>query len=119
MKLLYLYHVPLFPDCKCQWGLFRDRNITMRKPVRFLTGVTDLSEKGIVTEYDGSTELNWWRKGSVCDKVKGQDSSTLPPQVRRKEEETMHLAKEIFKRLRCSALGILNLGRDFRVRSGR
>ena len=25
-------------DCKCQWGLFRDRNVTMRKPSMFMTG---------------------------------------------------------------------------------
>ena len=27
-----------FVDCKCNWGLFRDRNITMRKQVRIHTG---------------------------------------------------------------------------------
>ena len=27
-----------FVDCKCNWGLFRDRNITMRKPIRIFSG---------------------------------------------------------------------------------
>ena len=30
-----------FVDCRCNWGLFRDRNITMRKPVRIHTGEGD------------------------------------------------------------------------------
>jgi hypothetical protein len=30
-----------FVDCKCNWGLFRDRNITMRKQVRIHTGEGD------------------------------------------------------------------------------
>ncbi len=68
-----------FVDCKCNWGLFRDRNITMRKPLRIFNGQTDLGMKGVVEKYDGKTTLGWWKKGSVCDKVKGQDSSTLPP----------------------------------------
>ena len=38
-----------FVDCKCNWGLFRDRNITMRKPLRIETGENDLSLKGIPT----------------------------------------------------------------------
>jgi len=69
-----------YKDCKCNWGLFRDRNITMRKPVRFYTGQNDkLDLKGVVTHYNGKKELNWWEQGSSCDTVKGQDASTLPP----------------------------------------
>ena len=30
-----------FVDCKCNWGLFRNHNITMRKPVRIHTGEGD------------------------------------------------------------------------------
>jgi len=41
-----------FVDCKCEWGLFRDRNVTMRKPIKFLTGVSDLAKKGVVLEYN-------------------------------------------------------------------
>ena len=33
-------------DCKCEWGLFRDRNVTLRKPVRMNHGMADLSKKG-------------------------------------------------------------------------
>ena len=25
-----------FEDCTCKWGLFRDRNVTLRKPVMFI-----------------------------------------------------------------------------------
>ena len=35
--------------------------------------------KGVVTKYDGKSTHGWWKEGSICDKVKGQDSSTLPP----------------------------------------
>ncbi len=89
-----------FVNCSCEWGLFRDRNVTMRKPLRFYTGQVDLSLKGIVTEYDGSTELGWWEKGSQCDAVGGQDSSTLPPSI------TKNMTLDIFISLMCRSIPI-------------
>jgi len=86
-------------NCKCNWGLFRDRNITMRKPVTFLTGQNDkLNLKGVVTQYNNNDVLNWWQEGSVCDKVKGQDASTLPPGL----NETANF--EVFIALMCRTL---------------
>ena len=86
-------------NCSCNWGLFRDRNITMRKPVRFYTGQLDnLDMKGWVTHYNGKKELNWWQKGSTCDKVKGQDSSTLPPGLNSSTQ------LEVFIALMCRTL---------------
>jgi len=88
-----------FIDCKCNWGLFRDRNITMRKPVRFHTGQNDkLGLKGVVTRYNNKNVLNWWQHGSVCDKVKGQDASTLPPGLA--EDSSF----EVFIALMCRTL---------------
>ena len=87
-----------FKDCKCNWGLFRDRNITMRKPVRFYTGQKDLDLKGVVTRYNGKKELNWWKPGSVCDEVKGQDASTLPPGLNESD------SFEVFIALMCRTL---------------
>ena len=66
-------------DCKCQWGLFRDRNVTLRKPLKIHHGMADLSKKGWVEEFNSSPNMNWWKPGSECDKLGGQDSSTLPP----------------------------------------
>jgi len=66
-------------DCKCQWGLFRDRNVTLRKPLKIHHGMADLSKKGWVEEFNSEKSLNWWKPGTECDKVGGQDSSTLPP----------------------------------------
>ena len=81
-----------FVDCKCQWGLFRDRNLTMRESVRFMTGINDLSKKGIVTEYRNKKTLDWWKEGSHCDVVGGQDSSTLPPQLTEDTELNVFIA---------------------------
>ena len=39
-------------DCKCEWGLFRDRNVTLRKPVMMNHGIGDISMKGRVVQYD-------------------------------------------------------------------
>ena len=58
-----------YVDCKCEWGLFRDRNVTLRKPITMNHGIQDLGKKGWVSQYDGSAELGWWQKGSSCDKV--------------------------------------------------
>ena len=68
-----------FVDCKCEWGLFRDRNVTLRKPVTINHGMNDLSRKGWVSKFDGSPVLNWWKAGSECDEVGGQDGGTLYP----------------------------------------
>jgi len=81
-----------YVGCDCEWGLFRDRNMTMRKPVQFFTGVGDLAKKGIVRSYDRKTELNWWQPGSVCDKVKGRDGSTLPPGLNQETEFEIYIA---------------------------
>ena len=58
-----------YVDCKCEWGLFRDRNVTLRKPITLNHGINDLGKKGWVSQYDGSSELGWWQPGSSCDKV--------------------------------------------------
>ena len=81
-----------FVDCKCNWGLFRDRNITMRKPVRIHTGENDIKMKGVVEKYDGKSTLGWWEEGSQCDAVKGQDSSTLPPGIEKEQELEIYIA---------------------------
>jgi len=70
-----------YVDCKCQWGLFRDRNATLRKPVTVNHGMMNISRKGWVEKYDGSSTFGWWKKGSSCDEVGGVDGATLPPQV--------------------------------------
>ena len=113
-----------FVGCKCNWGLFRDRNVTMRKPIRifsgitiyhaekfreidftdsfitFFTGVSDLKMKGVVKKYDGKTTLGWWKKDSMCDKVKGQDSSTLPPSLNK------DMTLEIYIALMCRTINL-------------
>jgi len=89
-----------FVDCKCNWGLFRDRNITMRKQVRIHTGEGDVSKKGKLEKYDGKTTLGWWKKDSICDKVKGQDSSTLPPGL------SKNVKLDIFIALMCRTIGM-------------
>ena len=81
-----------YVNCSCEWGLFRDRNITMRKPLRIFSGEMDLTLKGVVKEYDGSAELGWWQKGSLCDTVKGQDSSTLPPSLTKEHVLDIYIA---------------------------
>eukprot|EP00095_Tigriopus_kingsejongensis_P003740 maker-scaffold1209_size55568-snap-gene-0.8 protein:Tk03740 transcript:maker-scaffold1209_size55568-snap-gene-0.8-mRNA-1 annotation:"scavenger receptor class b member 1-like" len=87
-----------FVDCSCNWGLFRDRNVTMREPVRFFSGVGDLHMKGVVKEYNGKDHLGWWKPGSVCDQAKGQDSSTLPPGITKNDK------LDIFISLMCRGI---------------
>lgn len=68
-----------FVNCTCNWGLFRDRNVTLREPVTMYHGMSDLKMKGWVKEYNSKTELNWWAPKSQCDEVGGQDGGTLYP----------------------------------------
>ena len=76
-----------FVGCNCVSGLFRDRNATLRKPVRFMTGVGDIATRGQIIEYNDSPTLNFWEKGSKCDVVKGAlDSSTYPTKITRDME---------------------------------
>lgn len=88
-----------FVNCKCEWGLFRDRNVTMRSPIRFMTGVGNLADRGRVVEYDGKSTLGWWQRGSTCDQVKGQDASTLPPGL------TKDSKFDVFIDLMCRSIG--------------
>ncbi len=53
-----------YVDCKCEFGLFRDRNVTMREPITFFTGVTNLTKKGYVYKYNKKSTLGWWTPGS-------------------------------------------------------
>lgn len=87
-----------FVDCKCQWGLFRDRNVTMREPIEIFTGASDLRLKGVVKQFNDRETLGWWKAGSVCDAVKGQDSSTLPPGLSKTDK------LDIFISLMCRGL---------------
>lgn len=89
-----------FVNCSCNWGLFRDRNVTMRKPIEFLTGEMDPAFKGIVTKFDGKPTLDWWKKDSECDRVKGQDASTLPPLI--KDDQTL----QVFISLMCRTIDL-------------
>jgi len=94
-----------YVDCKCLWGLFRDRNVTLRKPVKMHHGISDLSKKGWVKEFDGKDTMGWWKEGSQCDKIGGQDGGTLPPNVYTKDS-TM----EIFISLMCRKVKLYNDG---------
>jgi len=76
-------------DCSCEWGLFRDRNVTLRQSLKINHGILDLAKKGWVDEYDGKASLNWWKKNSQCDKVGGQDGGTLYPGT--KEEDKLQM----------------------------
>ena len=66
-----------YVDCKCFWGLFRDRNVTLREPIRFHTGQGDLHKRGLVTKFAGKNHFDWWKKGSICDEVGGQVSLSI------------------------------------------
>jgi len=81
-----------FVDCKCQWGLFRDRNVTLRKPVTIHHGMRNLTMKGWVEKFDNSTTMGWWEEGSICDQVGGQDGATLPPLVSKSQEMEMFIS---------------------------
>jgi hypothetical protein len=89
-----------FVNCTCNWGLFRDRNVTLRKPVTMYHGMSDLRKKGWVKEFDSSPVLNWWEPGSKCDEVGGQDGGTLPPGV--EQDESL----DIFISLMCRRLNL-------------
>ena len=89
-----------FVDCKCEWGLFRDRNVTLRKSVTINHGMANLSMKGLLEKFNNSTTLGWWEEGSSCDKVGGQDGGTLPPVVDRFKE------MELFVSLMCRKINL-------------
>jgi len=79
--------------CDCEWGLFRDRNVTLRKAIKMNHGAADITMKGKIEEYDNSPTLNWWQPDSQCDSVVGaQDSATLPPNVDKSSPLTIFIA---------------------------
>ena len=85
-----------FINCTCNWGLFRGRNITLRKPIQFMTGVGDITQRGRILNYDTEPVLNFWEKGSKCDAIEGAwDSSTIPTKI------TKDMELDIFIALMC------------------
>jgi len=87
-----------YDNCSCYWGLFRDRNVTLRKPVTIYHGMSDVKKKGWVKEFDSSPVMNWWEKGSKCDEIGGHDGGTLPPGL------TAEQSLDIFISLMCRRL---------------
>ena len=58
-----------------------------------MTGVGDISKRGQILEFDSSPNLNFWKKGSKCDTVKGAlDSATLPTRITRDMELDVFIA---------------------------
>jgi len=89
-----------YENCTCYWGLFRDRNVTLRKPVTIYHGMSDVSKKGWVKKFDSSPVMNWWEKDSKCDELGGFDGGTLPPGL------TKHDSLDIFISLMCRRLNL-------------
>jgi len=81
-----------YVDCQCEWGMFRDSNITLRKPVTIQNGRADLDKKGWIEEYNDKVTFGWWQEGSSCDKVGGHDGPTFPPQVEMDQKLEMFLS---------------------------
>ena len=71
-----------------------------KKILNGLDSKGDVSKKGKLEKYDGKTTLGWWKKDSICDKVKGQDSSTLPPGL------SKNVKLDIFIALMCRTIGM-------------
>jgi len=90
-----------FVNCSCHWGLFRDRNVTLRKPVTIYHGMSDLSKKGWVKEFDSSSTMNWWKPGSKCDEMGGFDGGTLPPGLEKED------SLDIFISLMCRRINLV------------
>ena len=66
-------------DCKCEVGLLRDWDRTLKEPARIFHGGHDLARRGWLQEFDNSDKLGWWR--GECDKVGGYDGGILPPDI--------------------------------------
>ena len=61
-----------------------------------MTGVDDIKNRGKILKYDTEPVLNFWEKGSKCDRVEGAwDSSTLPTNI------TKDMELDIFIALMC------------------
>jgi len=89
-----------FVDCKCEWGLFRDRNVTLRKPITVHHGMAELSKKGLVEQFNNEVNFGWWQEGSSCDQVGGQDGPTFAPELNMIQE------MEVFISIMCRKLSL-------------
>ena len=39
-------------NCRCQWGLLRDRNVSLRNPISMLTGEDGMASRGRIASYN-------------------------------------------------------------------
>ena len=89
-----LYYINFRPlagfdeNCRCQWGLLRDRNVSLRNPISMLTGegVGGMGARGVITAYNHSPRLGFWKDDSECDVIEGrQDGFTMPALLGRRD----------------------------------
>ncbi len=67
------------PDGRCLVGALERMNATWDETVTMRTGKHNLREKGRIVTVDGVPQLDFWDKGSECDRVAGrQDATSLP-----------------------------------------
>ena len=83
---------PEIQDCKCKWGLFRHRNVTLRQPRTIHHGHGDQNMRGWLKDIDSSTTLNFWKTDSLCDQVGGQDGAVFSPFIKETDVLDMFLS---------------------------
>ena len=76
---------PGYEDCKCMFGLLRDKKYALMGRLKIKTGFPDSSVKGETLEFDESRTLNWWKPESDCDAVGGYDLGNYPPHLKKED----------------------------------
>ena len=81
--------------------LILQKNGTIPGLMTSLTGKTDVYKLGQVLEWEHKSKLDFWRKGSECNTIKGSDGSSFSPDLSR--NDTIH----IFNRELCRSLPLV------------
>ena len=75
----------IFPEDQAypfdKFGLFTGKNGTFPGILTTMTGQSDVKDVGRVTAWNDETELKFWRENSECNKIKGTDGSSFPPDI--------------------------------------
>jgi len=84
-----------------EFGLFVGKNGTSPGNLTIKTGIDDILNLGKVVAWNDETELDFWRKGSACNKIKGTDGSLFHPNIL--QNETLYL----FQRDLCRSIPLV------------
>ncbi|XP_055858648.1 scavenger receptor class B member 1 [Episyrphus balteatus] len=77
------------PELRPKFGMLMNRNGTSPDTLQIHTGVDDVQKLGVISQFNGMDQLNFWRDDE-CNRIDGSDGSQFPPYLM-EERKPLHV----------------------------